>query len=40
VGQPRALDAAALQWLRPREMHMLPMPPADRPLIALLDRLI
>ena len=39
-GEPQALDAAALQWLRPREMHALPMPPADEPLIGLLERLI
>lgn len=40
IGEPRALDAAALQWLRPGEMGALSMPPADKPLIALLDRLI
>jgi 8-oxo-dGTP diphosphatase len=39
-GEPRALDADALQWLRPAEMAGLPMPPADEPLIPLLDRLI
>src|SRR4051812_37324404 len=39
-GEPRALDAAALRWLRPAEMEALPMPPADGPLIPLLDRLI
>jgi len=40
VGVPRALEAAALKWVRPVDMYALPMPPADRPLIALLDALI
>lgn len=40
TGVPRALEAAALKWVRPSEMHALPMPPADRPLIGLLDALI
>ncbi|HEU0100503.1 MAG TPA: (deoxy)nucleoside triphosphate pyrophosphohydrolase [Allosphingosinicella sp.] len=39
-GEPRALDAAELRWLRPDAMGALPMPPADEPLIALLERLI
>lgn len=39
-GTPRALDAAALQWVRPGEMAALPMPPADEPLIPLLDALL
>ena len=39
-GEPRPLDASALAWLRPDEMGGLPMPPADEPLIPLLDRLI
>ena len=40
TGLPRALEATALRWVRPNEMHALPMPPADRPLIGLLDALI
>jgi 8-oxo-dGTP diphosphatase len=40
LGEPQALDAAALQWLRPQEMSALSMPPADEPLIALLERLL
>jgi 8-oxo-dGTP diphosphatase len=40
TGLPRALEATALRWVRPNEMHALPMPPADRPLIGLLDVLI
>lgn len=39
-GIPQALDAAALRWVRPRDLHDLPMPPADIPLIGLLDALI
>lgn len=39
-GEPRPLDAAALAWVRPADMAALPMPPADEPLIPLLERLI
>ncbi len=39
-GIPRPLDAAELRWLRPHQLHDLPMPPADLPLIGLLDALI
>lgn len=39
-GVPKPLDAAALQWLRPNQMFGLAMPPADIPLIGLLDALI
>jgi 8-oxo-dGTP diphosphatase len=39
-GVPEALDAAALQWLRPGEMAGLAMPPADEPLVAALERLL
>jgi 8-oxo-dGTP diphosphatase len=39
-GQPQPLDATALRWVRPVEMHALPMPPADVPLIGLLDALL
>jgi 8-oxo-dGTP diphosphatase len=39
-GEPCPLDAAALKWVRPDEMAALPMPPADEPLIPLLDALI
>jgi 8-oxo-dGTP diphosphatase len=38
IAQP--LDASALRWVRPLELHRLPMPPADKPLIVLLDALI
>lgn len=39
-GAPKPLHASALKWVRPPQMFALPMPPADRPLIALLDALI
>ncbi len=39
-GIPEARHATALQWLRPVQLHGLPMPPADRPLIGLLEALI
>ena len=39
-GAPQALHASALKWVRPNQMHDLPMPPADLPLIGLLDSLI
>jgi 8-oxo-dGTP diphosphatase len=39
-GNPAPLDAAALKWVRPNQMFGLPMPPADVPLIGLLDALI
>lgn len=39
-GEPRPLDATALQWARPAEMLALDMPPADRPLIGLLEAVI
>lgn len=39
-GQPAALHAEALRWVRPVELHALAMPRADRPLIGLLEALI
>jgi 8-oxo-dGTP diphosphatase len=39
-GIPRALHAAELRWVRPVELHRLPMPPADKPLIGLLEALV
>ncbi len=39
-GHPQPLDATALQWVRPAQMFGLDMPPADKPLIGLLDALI
>jgi 8-oxo-dGTP diphosphatase len=39
-GIPQALEAPAIRWVRPVELHNLEMPPADKPLIGLLDALI
>jgi 8-oxo-dGTP diphosphatase len=39
-GTPEPLEAAALKWVRPVELHALAMPPADRPLIGLIEALI
>ena len=39
-GQPRPLHASGLRWVRPLDMHRLPMPPADMPLIGLLEALL
>ncbi|MBK5264844.1 MAG: (deoxy)nucleoside triphosphate pyrophosphohydrolase [Alphaproteobacteria bacterium] len=33
-------QASALKWVRPVQMHALDMPPADKPLIGLLDALL
>jgi len=40
LGVPRAIEAAALRWVRPVEMYALPMPPADRSLIGLIEALL
>lgn len=39
-GLVEARHATALQWVRPAQMYALEMPPADLPLIGLLDALI
>ena len=39
-GLPRALHGEELRWVRPLELHGLDMPPADRPLIGLLEALL
>lgn len=39
-GVPVARHAAALRWVRPTELHGLAMPPADKPLIGLLEALV
>ena len=36
-GVPAALDSPELRWLLPPDMHELPMPPADRPLVVALE---
>lgn len=38
IAQP--LEGGALRWERPAAMYALPMPPADLPLIGLLDALL
>jgi 8-oxo-dGTP diphosphatase len=40
TGEPLPLDAAALRWAAPSELADLPMPPADRPLVAALTRML
>jgi 8-oxo-dGTP diphosphatase len=40
TGEPRAIEASGLRWLRPHEMHGLEMPPADRPLIPMLEAVL
>lgn len=40
TGIPQPLEATALKWVRPIELHGLDMPPADKPLIGLLDALV
>ena len=39
-GRPQPLDASALRWATTAEMRELAMPPADVPLVELLEKLI
>lgn len=39
-GIARPMEAQALKWLRPRDLHSIDMPPADLPLIAPLIDLL
>jgi 8-oxo-dGTP diphosphatase len=39
-GRPVAREGQALRWVRPRQLRELPMPPADRPLIPVLEELL
>ncbi|WP_294301450.1 (deoxy)nucleoside triphosphate pyrophosphohydrolase [uncultured Sphingomonas sp.] len=39
-GIPEARHATALRWVYPAQLHALDMPPADRPLIGLLEALL
>lgn len=39
-GTPVAQHASALRWVRPVALHGLAMPPADKPLIGLLEALV
>ena len=35
-GMPKAMEGQAIMWKYADEMHTLPMPPADKPLVAML----
>lgn len=39
-GEPRPLHATALRWATPAQMRSLDMPPADEPLIGLVEALL
>lgn len=39
-GDPQPLDASELRWERPAAMRALRMPPADAPLVDLLEALL
>lgn len=39
-GTPTARHASAMKWVRPVELHGLDMPPADKPLIGLLETMV
>lgn len=40
TGRPEGREGQALRWARPVAMFDIDMPPADRPLIGLLDALV
>ena len=40
IGTPTALEGQELAWVRPARLGDYPMPPADRPLVALLQDLL
>ncbi len=39
-GLPRPREGQELRWLRPQDLERLAMPPADRPLVAMLRDLL
>jgi 8-oxo-dGTP diphosphatase len=39
-GEPRGMESPELGWFTIEQMHELPMPPADLPLLNLLERLV
>ena len=39
-GIPQPLEGQKLAWARPNEMKKYPMPPADKPLVAMLRDLL
>ena len=36
TGTPQPVEGQELAWVRPNEMRDYPMPPADKPLVAML----
>ena len=40
TGAPRALEHAAIAWVKPAKLTDYPMPPADAPLVAWLRDLV
>jgi 8-oxo-dGTP diphosphatase len=40
TGVPTPLERQELAWVRPKQLNDYPMPPADRPLVALLQDLL
>jgi 8-oxo-dGTP diphosphatase len=39
-GQPRPVEGGALKWVKPNQLRDYPMPPADIPLIPMLQDLL
>jgi 8-oxo-dGTP diphosphatase len=39
-GEPQSLESEALTWVSPSTLRMMAMPPADLPLIAVLEALL
>ena len=39
-GTPRALHATELRWALPADLKLLPMPPADVPLVLILESIV
>lgn len=39
-GEPKALHASELEWIRASDMYGREMPPADAPFIPLLEKLV
>lgn len=39
-GIPQPREGQEMRWVWPRELEQLPMPPADRPLVAMLRDLL
>ena len=39
LGEPVALDSPELRWVLPADIHVLPMPPADVPLVQRLQNI-